>query len=65
MTPQPQFKKDEGTGVIINTDDSQYKQILVKRQQAKERQDMANRLTKIEDDLSFIKNSLQILLSGK
>lgn len=46
-------------------DDSQYKQILVKRQQAKERQDMANRLTKIEDDLSFIKNSLQILLSGK
>lgn len=65
MTPQPQFKKIEDTGVIVNTDDAQYKQILVKRQQAKERQDMANRLTKIEDDLSFIKNSLQILLSGK
>lgn len=66
MTPsRPQFKKDEETGVIVNTDDTQYNQILIKRQQTKERQDMANRLIKIEDDLSFIKNSLQILLSGK
>jgi hypothetical protein len=65
LTTQLQFKKDEETGVIVNTDDTQYNEILVKRQQTKERQDMANRLTKIENDLLFIKNSLQTLLSGK
>lgn len=70
MTPVPvhstldRYKRDD-TGALINLDDTQYQQIVQKRQQTKERQDLINRLKKIEDDIMTIKISLQTLLSRK
>lgn len=64
MTAQ-QYRRDETTGALISADDSQYQQILLKRRDAKDKQDVISRLINIENELTYIKDCLQTLLSRK
>lgn len=64
MAQQISYNRDE-QGFLINTDDTQYQQILLKRQQTKERAEIIGRLVRIESELTYIKDCLQTLIARK
>lgn len=64
-TDDPNLVRDITSGAIINMDDSYYKQILASRQHAKQTQDVCNRMSEIESELSEIKSLLQQIVNGR
>lgn len=59
------FQRDPATRAVINTDDSYYKSILAARQGRKESEEMCNKLSALETELSEIKSLLEQFLVGK
>lgn len=58
------FVKDS-SGLVINSNDEQYKSILARRQQKKQIDNLGSQLTELSDELQQIKNMLKDLLDGK
>jgi len=59
------FVKDPSTKMVINTDDSHYKSILVAREAEKRAKDFEQRTMAVESELRDIKNLLKQVLDGK
>ena len=55
---ESQFIKDEVSGVIINTSESDFQKFKSARAQAKKTKDVLTRITSIEMELKEIKNLL-------
>ncbi len=52
-------------GVIINTDDSYYKQLKLMRNQRKQTEAVCDKMKSLESELTEIKNLLKQVLNGK
>ena len=58
------YVRDPRTGVVINTDDSQYKAILADRQLRKQSRDLQNQIDNLNKDMSEIRNLLVQVVNG-
>lgn len=58
------FDRDPGTGMLVSTDDSQYRQILAARERNRETRTIMQRLDSIDAQLVEIKQTLQLLVNG-
>lgn len=58
------YVRDPHTGVVINTDDSQYKAILADRQLRKQSRDLQNQIDSLNKDMSEIRNLLVQVVNG-
>lgn len=58
------YVRDPRTGVVINTDDSQYKAILAERQLRKQSRDLQNQIDNLHKDMSEIRNLLVQVVNG-
>lgn len=65
LKDDPSFIKDLSSGAIINTNDSYYNQILAKRSQAKQSEEICTKMKQLENELTTIKNLLQQILDGR
>lgn len=59
------FVKDLRSGVVINTDDTQYKAILSARQAQKEKNELNNKIEDLSNELNDIKLLLQQVLTNR
>jgi hypothetical protein len=57
------FVKDTRSGVVINTDDTQYKAILAARQAQKEKNEICSKMESLSNELNDIKLLLQQVLN--
>lgn len=57
-TNHPGYLKDTETGVIINTDEEEYRKFLAAREASKRNNSLCKRITEVENDLQDIKNLL-------
>jgi hypothetical protein len=64
-TNLPGFYKDTNTGAIINKNTSELQTIKAKIRKSKEQTALAERVGKIEGDLSEIKAMLKLLVNSK
>lgn len=62
-TDQPGYLKDTRTGVIINTNDTDYQKILAGRQKQQESVQLTERIGKLETGLDDIKSLLTQLIN--
>lgn len=61
----PDFVRDTSSGAIINTNDSQYMQILAARTRARQTNDVFARMNALEAELKNIRALLQQVLDGR
>lgn len=59
------FVKDIRSGVVINTDDTQYKAILAARQAQKEKNELNSKIESLSSELNDIKLLLQQVLTNR
>ncbi len=64
-TDIPDLVRDTSSGAIINTNDSYYKQLVANRSQAKQTQEVCQKMKALEGELSEIKMLLQQVLNGR
>jgi hypothetical protein len=64
-TDIPDLIRDVSSGAIINTNDSYYKQLIVSRSQAKQTQEVCQKMKTLEGELTEIKMLLQQVLDGR
>lgn len=64
-TNSPGYVVDEATKAIINIDNSGYQQILEQRKRHKEMSQLNERVGKLENDISEIKELLIKALNGR
>jgi hypothetical protein len=56
------YIKDTDSGVVINTDEEEYKKFLAKREASKQSNTLHKRMTEVENDLREIKSLLEKLV---
>lgn len=59
------YERDMKTGLVINTDDSQYKSILAMRNHKKQSERLCSEIDSLKDELSEIKALMQKVINGK
>lgn len=64
-TDIPDLVRDTSSGAIINTNDSYYKQLVASRSQAKQTQEVCQKMKALESELTEIKMMLQQVLNGR
>lgn len=64
-TNSPGYFKDPSSGAIINTNDEQYRNILMQRDRVKETKAMTEKMTSLETELSEIKSLLMQVINGR
>jgi hypothetical protein len=64
-TDIPDLVRDTSSGAIINTNDSYYKQLVASRSQAKQTQEVCQKMKALEGELTEIKMLLQQVLNGR
>jgi len=57
-TNHPGYIKDTETGVIINTNEEEYKKFLAARDASKKNHSLCKRMTEVENELGEIKSLL-------
>ena len=62
-TDHPGYLKDSMTGVIINTNDTDYQKILRSRVKQKESEELASRVSRLESGIDDIKSLLTQLMN--
>lgn len=65
LKDDPTFVRDMSSGAIINTNESYYNQILAKRSQVKQSEEVCIKMKQLENELSDIKFLLQQILDGR
>lgn len=65
QTTSPGYVIDESTKAVINIDNSGYQKILEQRKKNKEMSQLNNRVEKLENDISEIKELLIKALNGR
>ena len=62
MTKSDYIKPKE-TGIVINTNENELDRYLAQREKLKKDAELSGKITKLEDDVSEIKDLLKLLLS--
>ncbi len=65
QTNSPGYVIDSSTSAIINTDNSRYQKILENRKRSKEMTQLNDRVGRLENDISEIKELLIKALNGR
>lgn len=58
------FVRDPSSGAVINTEDSHYNAILLKRKEAQERDMLKQQISSLQNDIEEIKSLLHQVLIG-
>lgn len=59
------YVKDTNTGVIINTNEEEYKKFVAAREANKKNNNLCKRIDEVENDLRDIKSLLLQLVNGR
>jgi len=59
------YIRDTRSNAVINTDDSHYRSILLRREQQRKCREVEEQLDEVRDELAQIKSLLQKVINGK
>lgn len=59
------YIRDASSGAVINTDDSHYKTILLRRQEKKQSEEVCEQLRDLRTEMEEIKSLLTKVINGK